>query len=129
MSRSLDDLDPEFYPVACQLIARACEVKIPVLIVDTLRTFAEHQENLRRRVSSTANSKHLPQPPHGKSLAIDVCPYEEYQLHGPDKLQWNDADPAWQVLGAIGESLGLRWGGRWARPHDLGHFEYVRPDP
>lgn len=125
MSRSLDDLDKRFQPKAFELIARAASAGIAVLVVDTLRTPEEHAANLAAGTSSTSNSKHLPQPPDGKSLAIDLCPYDTYQLHGADKLKWDTSDPAWKVLGAIGEMLGLRWGGRWKKPHDPGHFELV----
>ena len=119
MSRRLDDLDPTFKPIAIELLARCLETGIPLMIIDTLRTPEEHQANLAKGVSWTKHSKHL------DGLAIDVCPYEAYQLHGPDKLQWNAADPAWERIGAVGESLGLRWGGRWEQK-DLGHFEMTK---
>lgn len=123
MSRALDDLSPAFRLKAFELIARCAEVGVPVMIIDTLRTPEEQAENLRRGVSWTLRSKHLPQPPLGRSLAIDVCPYDVFQLHGPDKLKWDGNDPVWQTIGRIGEGLGLRWGGRWKRTPDLGHFE------
>ena len=118
MSRSLNDLAPVFRPLAIELLARCVEAQIPVLIIDTLRTPAEHAENLRKGVSWTTRSKHL------DGLAIDLCPYDVYQASGPDKLAWNADHPLWLRVGAIGEALGLRWGGRWTQK-DLGHFEYV----
>lgn len=127
MSRALNDLDSRLLPKVFELIARAAEHGIPVLIVDVLRTDAQQRVNVARGASATQQSKHLPQPPDGKSLAIDLCPYEHFELHGPDKLSWDSADPSWAVLGAIGEGLGLRWGGRWKDPHDPGHFEWVKP--
>jgi hypothetical protein len=120
MSRKLDDLDPRFKPLALELVARCVEAGIGVMIVDTLRTPAEHAANLAAGVSWTNRSKHL------DGLAIDLAPYEQYALHGPDKLQWNGSDPVWERIGEIGERLGLRWGGRW-RQKDLGHFELVLP--
>lgn len=120
MSRRLDDLDPRFRPLAMELLARCVEQGIAVMVIDTLRTPAEHAENLRKGVSWTTRSKHL------DGLAIDICPYHSWQLHGPDKLQWDAADPAWSAIGRIGEELGLRWGGRW-KQRDLGHFEYAEP--
>ena len=118
MSRALDDLSPRFRPLAFELLARLVEAGVSVVVVDTLRTAEEHAENLRRGVSWTAHSKHL------DGDAIDVCPLEEYILHGPKKLQWNASDPVWQTIGRIGEEIGLRWGGRW-KVRDLGHFEYI----
>lgn len=122
MSRSLNDLSSRFRPLAVEFLARCAESGIPVMIIDTLRTWEEQKDNIARGVSWTMNSKHLPQDPEGKSEAIDVAPFEVYQLHGPDKLMWNAEDPVWQKIGVIGESLGLVWGGRW-RVRDMGHFE------
>ena len=103
------------------LLARLVEAGIHVLIVDTLRTPAEHADNLARGVSWTKHSLHL------VGLAIDICPYEVYtSAVGGDKLQWDETDEIWQRIGVIGESLGLRWGGRW-KQRDLGHFEYRTP--
>lgn len=116
MSRSLDDLDPTFRPKAVELLARLVEAGIPCMIVDTLRTPAEHAANLAKGVSWTKHSKHL------DGLAIDVCPFDVYQLHGSDKLQWDTSDPVWLKIGLIGKATGLRWGGDW-KQKDMGHFE------
>lgn len=116
MSRRLDDLAPEFKPLAFELIARCAEAGIPVMIIYTLRTEAEQKDLIRAGRSWTNNSRHL------VGRAIDICPYEEYQLVGPDKLQWNSSDPVWQRIGNIGKALGLTWGGDWT-VRDLGHFE------
>lgn len=122
MSRALDDLDPRFKPLAIELLARLVEARIPVLVVDTLRTPAEHAINLAAGTSHVARSKHL------DGLAIDIVPYEIYTLApGGDKLQWNSDHPVWPRIGAIGEALGLRWGGRWRSLRDMGHFESVDP--
>lgn len=119
MSRKLDDLSPAFKPLAIELLARAVEAGIAVMIIDTLRTPEEQQELIDRGVSWTRHSKHL------TGDAIDICPYDQFLLHGLRKLQWNGSDPVWARLGGIGEKLGLRWGGRW-KQRDLGHFELVR---
>lgn len=120
MSRRLDDLSPAFKPIAFELLARLTEAQIPVMVIDTLRTAEEQAENIRKGVSWTLNSKHL------SGNAIDICPFGIFQLHGPDKLQWDSADPVWTQIGEIGERLGLRWGGRWVAK-DMGHFELVPP--
>jgi peptidoglycan LD-endopeptidase CwlK len=119
MSKALDDLDPKFKLTVFQLLARWTEAGIPVLIVETLRTQAQHELNLSAGRSWTKHSKHL------DGFAIDVVPYALYTLApGGDKLEWNSDAPVWQVLGKIGEGLGLRWGGRWTQ-RDMGHFEAV----
>lgn len=119
MSRKLDDLSPRFKPLAIELLARLTEAGIPVMIIDTLRTPAEHADNVKRGVSKALRSKHL------DGDAIDVCPYAIFDADGPDKLNWNTGHPVWKQIGPIGEKLGLRWGGRWHNPHDPGHFEFV----
>jgi len=120
MSRLLKDLSPRFRPKAYELLALCVEQGIAVAVVDTLRTPEEHAANLARGVSWTTHSKHL------DGDAIDICPYATWDAHGPDKLNWDGSDPVWQKLGAIGESIGLRWGGRW-KVRDWGHFEFREP--
>ena len=80
MSRALDDLHPSIRSMVFELLARFVEAGIPCMIVDTLRTLEEHAENLANGTSWTKRSKHL------DGLAIDICPYETDNLHGPDKL-------------------------------------------
>jgi len=137
MSRLLDDLHPRSRPQFFELLARATEAGIPLMIVFTGRTREEQAalyaigrtdgQPASKQVTWTLDSKHVMSPLQNmKSLAIDVCPFETFELHGPDKLQWSGADPVWQKIGAIGEGVGLLWGGRWKTP-DLGHFEFTGP--
>lgn len=137
--RSLDSLSSEFKPLAFEWIARVTTRGIPVMIIQTSRTQAEHQVNLLNGTSGTSLSLHLPRKmrwpmdqvllpsEREKSDALDLAPYDHYQLHGPDKLQWDTTDPAWGVIGEEAERLGLRWGGRWLKPFDPGHGELVLP--
>lgn len=103
-----------------ELIARCVDENIPVMIIDTLRTPEEHAANLAKGVSWTKRSKHL------DGLAIDICPWDEFRLNGPDKLAWDADNTLWLKIGHIGEALGLRWGGRWQQ-RDPGHFEMISP--
>lgn len=118
MDTRLDSLDPRFKPLAIELLARLVEARIAVLIVNTRRTDVEQAQAIATHVSWVKRSKHQ------DGLAIDVAPFDLYQLHGVDKVHWESTDPIWQRAGAIGEALGLRWGGRW-KEKDMGHFEYV----
>ena len=116
MSRRLDDLDARFRPVVFELLARLTEQGCYVVIVDTLRTPEEQARHLAKGVSWTPHSRHL------DGLAIDLCLLDSY-VAGRSKLRWDAAAPGWAVLGATGERLGLRWGGRW-KHRDLGHLEW-----
>lgn len=122
MDTSLDSLDPVFKPLAFALLARLVEARIPVVIVNTRRTTAEQQANLAKGVSWVAHSKHQ------DGLAIDLAPFAVYDEHGGNKLQWDERDPLWLRIGQIGESVNLRWGGRWQQK-DMGHFEYAGAIP
>jgi peptidoglycan L-alanyl-D-glutamate endopeptidase CwlK len=120
MSRALDDLSPRFKPLAMELVARCVEARIPVVIVDTLRTLDEQKQHLLHGRSWTLHSLHL------TGDAIDICPYSVYDAHGDDKLLWDVGDPIWAKLAAIGRGLGLRCGYDW-KQKDAGHFEYRDP--
>lgn len=137
MSRRLDDLTTQFRPLVVELLARLVERGVPVMIVDTLRTEAEHLANLAAGTSSAARSLHLPRRLRGapaadpadldRADAIDLAPFDEYRRTGPDKLAWNTDAPEWGVIGELAEGLGLEWGGRWKKPHDPGHVQLPRP--
>jgi peptidoglycan L-alanyl-D-glutamate endopeptidase CwlK len=127
MSTKLDDLDPRFRPLAYALIAKCVEAHIEVLIVCTGRTQAEQDQAFATGHSKVRHSKHQ------DGLAIDLCIWDQWAQHGPSKLDWNTSNPAWLKMGQIGESLGLRWGGRFEPldSHgigwDAGHFEMINP--
>lgn len=132
-STSLDDLDSRFKPLALELIDRAKAVGLDPLVVCTLRGESEQRMAVKLRVSWTLKSKHLAQPPEGKSLAIDLCP-KALLL----KKSWDPSNSAWWTLARLGIELGLRSGADWdnkglppvgiTRPKwDPGHFEFVLP--
>lgn len=127
MDTTLDSLDPIFKPLAVLLLARLVEARLPVLISNTRRTDGEQAAAI-----ATGNS-HVQHSKHQDGLAIDVVPYTIYALHGDQKLLWDTHDLVWVKIGAVGEKLGLRWGGRFAPVNalgigwDPGHFEYVSP--
>jgi hypothetical protein len=137
MDRSLDSLSSDFLPLAMELLARLAERGIAVMIVQTSRTAAEAAANSASGASATTHSKHLSRSlrgrgtggaDDGKADAMDLCPYDVYQLAGPDKLQWTDdtkGHPAFAAIGEEAERLRLRWGGRWRQPYDPGHVELL----
>lgn len=130
--RRLDLLHPDFRPMVDRFLAKCIEAGIMVMIVETWRSQEAHEEDVKNGRSWVTKSNHQNalvsvwgwQGEIPAALAIDVAPYDQYQLHGPDKLKWDGADPVWQRLGEIGESLGMKWGGRWKTvPPDMAHFE------
>lgn len=130
--RDLDLLHPDYRPTVDRFLAKCVEAGIMIMVVETWRSQAAHEEDVRNGRSWVKKSKHQNtlnkqyerEVDFPASLAIDVAPYEQYQLHGPDKLQWAADDPAWELIGMLGESLGMKWGGRWKTvPPDMAHFE------
>lgn len=123
MGNSLDALASYFRPTVDDFLGQAeAAIGEPLLVVDTDRTPTEQQVKLAQGVSWTISSKHLPQPPESKSEAIDVCPLSYTKMKG-----WNPSGEKWAILGALGEKLGMFWGGRWEHHPDPGHFQYVHP--
>lgn len=131
--RDLDLLHPDFRSVVDRFLARCVEAQIMVMVVETWRSQEAHEQDVKNKRSWVKKSKHQQtilslveydgRPVEvPASLAIDIAPYDQYQLHGPDKLKWDAKDPVWKKLGKIGESLGLKWGGRWKR-RDMAHFQ------
>lgn len=119
MGKSLDALTSYFRPQVDEFLG-ACEAAgILLTIIDTDRTPSEQEQKLAQGVSWTQNSKHLPQPPEGKSEAIDVCPTAYLTVKN-----WNPTGPLWSQIGAIGESCGMFWGGQWSSHPDPGHFQW-----
>ncbi len=138
--RSLDSLSSEFYPKACEWIARVTARGIAVMVVQTSRTPEEAKTNVANGTSRNLSSLHLPRmlrwnqsarplaPADAmKADAMDIAPWAVWQLHGDDKLQWDTSDPAWGIIGEEAERVGLRWGGRWHDPFDPGHAELILP--
>ena len=115
MSRLLSDLDPAFLPLAQSLLEKCAEAGHPVAIVETRRSLAQHEANVKAGKSWTKRSRHC------DGLAIDVCPKELINTPG-----WVPDSPVWETVGEIGEALGLRWGGRW-KQRDMVHFEMREP--
>lgn len=120
MSAKLDDLSPRMRPLADRFLAKLMEARIPVMIVTTKRSLDEQAEKVKQGLSWTMQSKHL------TGDAIDVAPYDIYDLHGPDKAEWDETDPIWSRIGQIGEACGLKWGVVMkGQRKDLGHFEMI----
>ncbi len=122
MGNNLNELASYFEPLAMSLLSACSQAGVPCRVIDTGRTAEEQVRKLETKISWTSHSKHEPQPPEGKSEAIDICPLAILQEH---KLDWDPASPLWLRIGVIGEALGLKWGGRWNLHPDPSHFEYV----
>lgn len=115
MITDLDALHPYFLEKVNKLIA-ICKTKgIELAIVESFRTTAKQNEYKAMGKKYTRATGGLSKHQYG--LAIDVVPVID------SVAQWDNAK-LWKKIGAIGEQLGLRWGGRWHTLYDPGHFEW-----
>ena len=138
--RALSALSRDFRPLADAWIALCIERGVMVCIVQTRRSFAQHVANVEAGRSSANLSLHLPRRLRSGTAAaashpdfmdepdavdaMDLAPFSQYQLHGPDKLTFDSNDVAFGVIAACAEQIGLRSGVRWSSPFDPGHGEF-----
>jgi hypothetical protein len=116
MITDLNSLHPYFRDQIYELI-RACRKKgITLAVVETYRTPSKQNEYRSMGKKYTRSSGGYSKHQYG--LAVDVVPIID------SKAEWHNT-ALWKKIGAVGEKLGLRWGGRWRHPYDPGHFEWT----
>ena len=109
-------LHPFFRDRVSELLRICKEKGIELAIVETYRTHAKQFEykTMGRKYTSSGAGRSK----HQYGLAIDVVPIVD------SAAVW-DNPVLWRKVGVVGEKLGLRWGGRWRKPYDPGHFEWT----
>ena len=98
-------------------LIRLCKARgIELAVVETFRTPAKQHEykSMGKKFTRSGAGKSK----HQYGLAVDVVPI----ING--KAEWHNL-ALWRRIGYTGERLGLRWGGRWRRIFDPGHFEWT----
>jgi hypothetical protein len=116
MITDVSALHPYFRDKVQQLISICRSKGIELAFVETYRTHAKQAEykGMGKKYTRSGAGKSK----HQYGLAVDVVP-----VIG-DSAVWHNP-VLWKKVGAVGERLGLRWGGRWRRPYDPGHFEWT----
>lgn len=92
--------------------------RLEVSLIEGRRSRERQSQLVAEGSSQTLESKHL------QGLAFDFA-FQGVGYRVPQVY--------WEACGAIGEWLGLRWGGRWRSLKDYGHLEapeasYVVPN-
>jgi hypothetical protein len=116
MIADLDALHPYFRDKITLLIA-ACKAKgIELAVVESYRTHSKQNEykSMGKKYTRSVGGRSK----HQYGLAVDVVPVID------SVAQWDNVK-LWRKVGALGEQLGLRWGGRWRDLYDPGHFEWT----
>ncbi len=114
------------HPDLVKVVRRAIEITANDFTVTCgARTEKEQAENVKKGVSKTMKSKHLPQP-DGYSHAVDLAPL----VDGKASFVWGK--PYDDVSGAMKRAaaelgVAIQWGGDWKRFKDGPHYELVRP--
>ncbi len=114
------------HPDLVKVVERAIEITANDFTVTCgVRTEKEQAENVKKGVSKTMKSKHLPQP-DGYSHAVDLAPLVD------GKPSWNWGRPYDDVSSAMKRAaaelgVAIQWGGDWKRFKDGPHYELVRP--
>lgn len=116
MVADLDALHPYFRDKIVELINRCHKKGIELAVVESYRTRAKQAEyySMGKKYTRSAGGKSK----HQYGLAVDLVPI----VNG--EPQW-DNKALWRKIGVVGESLGLRWGGRWRSIYDPAHFEWT----
>jgi len=107
--RHIAQLSPDIQDAAWWLVYWVRTAGIPLQITSTLRTRQEQASFVAAGRSRRLSSKHL----RGQAFDVDIHGFARDEIP-----MW-----FWQELGAGGEYLGLRWGGRFSGFWDPGHFE------
>lgn len=89
-------------------------------VIDGARTIEEQKENVRRGVSKTMRSRHIPAK-NGWSHAVDIAPF----INGKISWNWKDYHPLAKEIKKIAASFGTRleWGGDWKSFKDGPHWQ------
>ena len=136
-SRDINDLHPVVRGKAVGLKASCLDAGIDLLIISTFRDF-ESQDGLyaqgRTKPGHIVTNARGGQSFHNFHVAFDVLPLRSGKPVWGTSGNGIDSDPTdddkddlelWQRVGAIGESLGLEWAGRWKRFREFPHFQFT----
>jgi len=120
--RVIASLHARVQPYARALYFKAREHGMTINIISGLRSYTE-QDALyakgRTRPGDIVTRARAGYSNHNFGIAFDVGLFERNQYLGES--------PMYKAVGALGEELGLEWGGNWRSIVDQPHFQ-LRPD-
>ncbi len=110
----IEQLSPKAKETFTKFLKKAREEfpKHTIIVAETYRT-QQRQDKLFKKGSNTTTvriSKHT------KRVAADIYFIKNGKISAYHQAPYLE-------LGELGESFGLRWGGRWKMPFDPGHYE------
>lgn len=106
----LASVDPELAALVLEMSDELEAQGIPIRVNSALRSTAQQQKLYDNRANNPYPVAVPGTSKHELGLAVDVVPVGAR------------SSAIWETIGQTGESLGLRWGGRFSKP-DYPHFE------
>lgn len=119
--KNIATLHPKVQPYARALIQKAAEKGWKFVITSGLRTYAEQDAlyaQSRTKTGPKVTDARGGFSNHNFGLAFDVT------LFSGSKPVWDS--PLYKALGALGQEIGLDWGGAWVSFKDEPHYQ-LRP--
>lgn len=119
-SRDINDLNSKVKAKAEQFLQKCKDAGLNVVIYSTFRDHESQNELYaqgRTKPGKVVTKAKGGDSFHNWKVAFDAAP----MVNGA--IAWNDAK-LFEKMGAIGESCGLEWGGRW-KFKDSVHFQYT----
>ena len=117
----LELLKPKVKCLAEQLIGECGKNGIKIIISETRRSIGKQNELYaqgRTKPGEVVTNAKGGYSFHNYGVAFDFCPVVK------NKAVWENVK-LFETIGAIGESIGLEWGGRWKKVIDRPHFQYT----
>ncbi len=109
-------LNEKVQPYARQLVLQCAREGIKIVVTSGTRTYEEQDQLYNQGGVTHARGGYSN---HNFGLAFDVTIFVD------TRPIWDS--PQYKLVGAIGKSLGLSWGGDWVSIQDEPHFE-LRPE-
>lgn len=126
MTRDPAELDPDVRVLAAMLIDECEQHGVDIFLTGTYRTpaeqdalYAQGRTSQGRIVTNARGGWSW----HNYRRAFDVAIRTFPGDPSPDDVY----NGPWALVGALGEHLGLEWGGRWPHGPDLPHMQLVPP--
>jgi peptidoglycan L-alanyl-D-glutamate endopeptidase CwlK len=111
----------EVHPDIRRLMVEAIKTSpIDFTIIETVRSVRKQKENIKKGVSKTLKSRHIPEfNKSGLCEAIDIAPYP---------IDWQDLERFRALAAHIKRTaqklnIPITWGGDWKTLIDMPHYE------
>ena len=115
----LSQLRPEVRKKVEKFLIKSQKAGIPLKVTSAYRS-CEEQNKLyaqgRTAPGGIVTNAKCGQSDHNVGVAVDIVPLVD------GRPNYKVPESVWNTIGAIGESVGLSWGGRWVSFKDRPHF-------